>query len=235
MVREELIEKYLENKLSESERQAFERHVAADPELAHSVTAYRRLIAAAREAERAALFEKISHIPPRPTLRERAFKAAPYVAGIAVFLAVGYGFYKRLPRIFSPKAPLEKSEDVVTSNPPQTVYVAQTPSTPQKKAPLFYETVVETVREDGGPAPSTVRFMLMRDSSLQNFRYQFQKDTLRSAVIDASPRLFLFSDSEEYYIYIKKTFYRFKPYIPEGTFEAETDSLRLRRLEAAAK
>lgn len=230
MIKEELIEKYLEHKLSEDEVRVFERHLAESPEMLQSVENYKRLLLSIRHLGRAEKLNYLNSISPYPSLLERIQQLLPaliLLIGLALFFYYGFNFFKN-----------KKNNEATTSislvpvpntNPKKTV----TSSGAVKQPESINQSIivnVETIRTDSLLAPSTTFFTLSQDSSLTPFAYTFKKDTIRLNAIEPPVRIYLFPETESYYLQLNQRVYRFKPYTERGVLEIETDSISLKRI-----
>jgi len=229
MIREELIEKYLEHKLSEDEMRVFERHISENPELQDAVLHYKSIIIAIQQAGRTERLKKLAHIPPYPTLVERLSYVLHYPIGIIVLIIsiLAYYLWQNYAKDIPVSAPKITYSPTPTAN--NSIPRLLNPAI-ATTIPKIIEVKVETLRLDSMPAPSTTLFIFMQDSSLKPFSYNFLKDTIRINPLEIPIRVFLLDETETYYLQLNQKIYRFKPYISDGLLEIETDTTHLKRI-----
>jgi hypothetical protein len=91
----ELIDDYLTNKLSDSQRQSFEQQVSADPSLKADVEFQRQVIESVKNARAAELKSMLNNVPISPAREFTTLKVAAGIVGGALLIASIYVFNKK--------------------------------------------------------------------------------------------------------------------------------------------
>lgn len=137
--RYERIEAYLEGRLPDPERQAFEQQMAADPGLAAEVELHRRLERVVSDREKRAFRQKLAELAaefPSPPAGRAGWKGFFRFGGLLLALlaaVVLWQYLRREPAV--PEAPPAIAQDtlVETEAPPPSL--PEPPATPQAETP----------------------------------------------------------------------------------------------------
>jgi hypothetical protein len=140
----ELIDNYLTNRLSKTEREAFESQLSSDPELKADLDFHTGVIEGvkkARATELKAMLNNVS-IPSAPVIELSPLKIAAGLAGIALIASAMYLYLNETPKVPKTPTPIEDS-------------VTQTKSDTDAIKPV--ETVVENSVASEAGKPETSR------------------------------------------------------------------------------
>lgn len=141
----ELIDNYLTNRLSKTEREAFESQLISDPELKADLDFHTGVIEGVKKARATELKAMLNNVPITsvPVIELSPLKIAAGLAGIALIAAVMYLYLNETPEVPKIPAPIEDSVNQIKSD---------------TDAIKPVETVVENsvASEVGKPEPSSV-------------------------------------------------------------------------------